>query len=214
MKARNFFALMAALILGLLLVLHCTSCYTPKKAEKEVSRALAYYPEQTIGKVRILAPCVTFGSSTTIDSTGYKAGVDSLKKKKEIYDRLINAINQAPPHPQVEDTLCPAMRKELEVCRQEVEYQEQYIINMTDDFNKIMPVVINRTDTVEDLAKVMEKDLELLRVKGEYRIQVEKTNIAESQKNKWRNRTTVFGISLIVLLLLIGGYFFTQIKKI
>jgi len=213
MKGKQFLALMVALALAVLLLIMAQGCYSPKKAEKQVSKALAYYPEQTIGKVRILAPCFTIGSSFTTDSAAYKESIDSLYNSRAWYESLIRGLESLPPHPIAQDTLCPEMAKELIQANKEIDYQEQYIIDLTDKFNKIKPVIINKVDTVEDMAKVMEKDLELLQVKSESRKVIEKMYITELQKNKWRKWALISGGSLLALLIAIGIYVYIQIKK-
>lgn len=214
MKGKHFFALIA--ILSLLIYL-LFGCYSPKKAEKQVSKALSYYPEQTIGKVRILAPCVTFGHSFTTDSAAYKESLDSLYNTRGWYETLIRGIETLPPHPAIEDTLCPQMAKELLIAQKENDYQEQYIISLTDQFNNIKPIIINRVDTFEDLAKVMEKDFQLLDAQKLYKQQTaELTNVKqERDKSKSKNGTLIWwivGLGIFILLLLVLLYFILKGK--
>lgn len=209
MKAKQFILLMIALIAGLSLLIFLGSCYSSKKAEKEVSKALAYYPEQTIGKVRILAPCVTSGHSFTTDSAAYKASIDSLYNSRGWYESLIRGLENLPPHPIEQDSLCPEMAKELLQAQKEIDYQEQYIIDITDRLNNLQPVIINRTDTIEDLAKVMEKDLQLLDARKLYKQQTDELTNVKSERDKAvkaKNKLIWWivgeGIGLLVLLAL------------
>lgn len=214
MKGKSFLALMASLILLMLLLsMILPSCYSSKKAEKAVSKALAYYPEQTIGKVRILAPCVTFGHSFSTDSAAYKAGIDSLYNTRGWYETLIRGIETLPPHPIQQDTLCPEMAKELIQSQKQNEWSEQYIISLTDQFNNLKPIIINRVDTIEDLAKVMELDLRLLSINQE--LKDSKIEVAQKEKSqqKWFAWTVRLGISSIILLLLLIAAIWLLIQK-
>jgi len=220
MKGKQFLALMAALALAVLLLIMAQGCYSPKKAEKQVSKALAYYPEQTIGKVRILAPCFTIGSSFSTDSAAYKASIDSLYNSRAWYESLIRGLESLPPHPLSEDTLCPAMAKELIQLRQGQEWAQQYIIDLTDRIDHIKPIIINRTDTLEDMGKVMEMDFKLLAQQELYKQQTEELTKARVERdeikqgrNTWRKWAFIGGGSLLALLIAIGIYVCIQIKK-
>jgi len=218
MKAGVFFRLMAALVIGLLLILYATSCYSPKKASKQVSKALAYYPEQTIGKVRLLAPCVTLGSSFSTDSAAYKASIDSLYNSRGWYESLIRGLEQF-QHDTAENKNCPTILRELELANKKIEVQEDYIIDLTDQFNKIEPIIINRVDTVEDLAKVVEKDLQLLESRKLYSQQTEELTKAKTERDKAKkasNKKTwwMVGEGFSILLLLVSIYFIFKGKTI
>jgi len=192
MKAGVFFRLMAALIIGLVLLMYFTSCYSSKKADKAVSKALATYPEQTIGKVRLLAPCVTIGSSFSIDSAAYKSSLDSLYNSRGWYEALIRGLEQF-QHDTAENKNCPTILKELELANKKIEYQEEYIIDLTDKFNSIEPIVINRVDTVLDKSETTLLNFELLAakkettdVKGELIAEKKYHQQAKEGRNSWR----------------------------
>jgi len=218
MKAKTFFALMLSLLIALFVMLYLTSCYSPKKAEKQVSKALSYYPEQTIGKVRLLAPCVTLGSSFSTDSAAYKSSLDSLYNSRGWYESLIRGLEQF-KHDTIEDKHCPTLLKELELANKKNEYQEDYIIDLTEKFNSIEPVIINRVDTVEDLAKVLEKDLQLLESRKLYIQQTEelsKVKIERDKAKKSSNKKTwwMVGEGFSILLLVAAMYFIFKGKTI
>lgn len=210
---RTIFIIFAIFIAAMLLF----SCYSPKKAEKQVSKALAYYPEQTIGKVRILAPCVTLGHSFTTDSAAYKESLDSLYNTRGWYEQLIRGLESLPPHPTTEDTLCPAMAKEIVQLRQAKEWSEQYIIDLTRQYENIKPVIINRVDTIEDLAKVQEMDFKLLAQQKMYREQTEELSKVKQERDKAKAASSkktwwMVGEGLLALLLGVGLYFILKAK--
>ena len=201
-----FFALFIAAIL-------LFSCNSEKRIMRGVDRGLTYQREQTIARVRIFAPCVTSGTSFSTDSAAYKESIDSLYNSRAWYESLIRGLETLPPHPIQQDTLCPEMAKELIQANKEIDYQEQYIIDLTDKFNRIKPVIVNRVDTVEDLAKVMEKDLQLLDKQKELiAVKKERDEYKQGEK-KWRKWTFISGGSLLALLIAIGFYIYIQIKK-
>jgi hypothetical protein len=186
MSNPKFFKLMAVLI-GLLLVwLFNSSCRSEKYLMKQVDKSFAFHPNPTIRKLRAFAPCVTSASSIKIDSSAYISSLDSLIQSKAFYEALIRGI-ESMPHDTAEDIKCPTLLAELAAAKKEIDYQEQYIINLTDDFNHIKPIIINRTDTVEDLSKVIEKDNELTDAKTELTTSKKETTEVKADRDKLKD---------------------------
>jgi len=214
MSGKNFSLLMAALI-GLLLIFLIAGCNSEKRIMKGVSKGLAFYPEQTIAKVRLLSPCVTIGSSFSTDSVAYKASLDSLHNSRVSYESLIRGLEQF-QHDTAENKNCPTILKELELANKKMDYQEEYIIDLTDKFNSIEPIVINRVDTVLDKSETTLLNFELLAAKkettdtkGELIAEKKYHQQAREGRNSWRKW---FFILLGVTLLSWVPYFL-KLKK-
>ena len=80
---------MKYLIISILLV----SCYTAKKAERQINKAQIYHPEVVAAKSALWYPCVPL--SITTDSTAYKEWlkkIDSLNGIIPIRDTIIDTL--------------------------------------------------------------------------------------------------------------------------
>jgi len=85
--------------------------------------------------------------------------------------------------------------------------------------DRIQQVIINRVDTVEDLAKVVEKDLQLLESRKLYSQQTEELTKAKTERDKAKkasNKKTwwMVGEGFGILLLLVAMYLIFKGKTI
>jgi len=213
MKGKSFLALMIMLIILAVIVASLNSCYTEKKAIKQVDKAIVYYPVPASQEFRRFFPIVTTGQSFSTDSAGYKASLDSLYNSKAWYESLIRGLETLPPHPVEQDTICPELSKALIQAKKEIEYQEQYIISITDDFNNIKPIIINRVDTILDKSVAMEWEKKLQDSEREVKYVKDELKESNKQKDKWFKWTVRLGISSISLLLLLAVAAYLLFKK-
>jgi len=209
----NFILMLLGAAVVFFLISLLSGCYTEKKAIKQVDKAIVIYPVPSSQEFRRFFPCVISGSSFVTDSTAYKNSLDSLTQSKAFYELLIASVNVPVEHNPLLDSVCADYLKEIDRLNKKLDYQDNYIIELTDDFNHIEPVIINHYDTTEDLGKVMEKDAELQLAKRELQTVKTDLQIAEKKVKKQRGILTKIYISLGILLLLIGGWFYFSIKK-
>lgn len=178
MKNKQFALLMAALVALLLLVL--TGCYTAGKADKQVSKALSYYPVPTIAKVRLLAPCITLGVKYITDSADFKIWQDSIGKVNDFYENLIAGIE--PFHDTVTNKL-PCDNYQLQ---KKIDYLRMQVRDLNGAVKNIKPVHDTVIKEIEDFAKVIEIDAKLsdvVKKKDELQQQKDK---AETGRSRWR----------------------------
>lgn len=202
------------IFLAVLIVLMALGgCYTEKKAIKQVDKAIVNYPVPSSQEFRRFFPIVTTGQSFSTDSAAYKASLDSLYNTKGWYETLIRSIEKPEQHPIAQDTICPELAKELIAAQKLNEYQEQYIISMTDDFNHIQPIVVNRIDTVLDKSIPMELEAKVQQLEKRNNTLQTDLQISNNKNQKLQSRCNKLFLSLAGLLLLIGGFIWFSIKK-
>jgi len=212
MKNRDFWLLMT-ILLGILLIAVFSGCYTEKKAIKQVDKAIVVYPVPASQEFRRFFPITTTGKSFSTDSAAYKESLDSLYSTRGWYETLIRGLETLPAHPVAQDTLCPELAKELIQANKKIDYQEQYIISMTDDFNHIQPVIINRVDTILDKSVAMEWEYKNQQLEKRLTASQDETAQKEKSKEKWFAWTVRLGVSSIILLLLLIAAIWLLIQK-
>ncbi len=195
-----------------------TGCNSEKKIMKGVNKGLVYYPTKTVQAVRALYPCIKIGRSFYADSTAYKNSLDSLAQTKEFFEALLSGLADTSgfilKDPSL-DSICNSYLKKIDKLNTIKEYQEKYIIRLTDDFNHIEPVVIHDSVAIEDLSKVMEIDAELQDSKDEAKQVKLELKEANDKKDNWFGWAVKLGLSSLVLFLLVLllGYLLFKKKK-
>jgi len=97
MKGKNF-SMLIAVLLGLLLLYVCNSCYTESKAIKQAEKAINKKPLAVLPIFRDKFPCITTKSDTTIINTDTTIWVDcpdtaSEKDYFTVHDTIIKKVN-------------------------------------------------------------------------------------------------------------------------
>ena len=203
MKNKYFIPLLAALILALFLFVFC-GCYTEKKALAQVDKAIIKYPVPSSQKFRMIFPCVKIGRSFYADSTAYKSSLDSLNNSKLFYEALIQSQAEEIEHDTAFDLICADYLKEIDRLKKITATQTKYIIDLTDDFNNVQPIVIRQTDTIADMSVIMEKDVELQAAKKETQVAKKETAEVEQLCDKLDKKIHRKNIQLWILYVIIG----------
>lgn len=190
-----------------------TGCYTEKKAIDQAKKGIVTYPVPVSQVYRTFFPCITTGHTSITDSSAYKSSLDSLTKSKEFYEALITELGQPIEHDPKDDSVCNKYLQEIERLNKVHQYDTDYIIDVTDRFNLIEPIVINHYDTIIDKGEVMEAQAALQGSKNE--IKEAKGEIASKEKKiqKWFACTVRLGISSIIELLIIIGLIWLLFQK-
>ncbi len=203
-KNVDFAKLMLGIIILFYLLFCLFGCKTEQKAMKQLDGIMIKYPVPASQKFRAIYPCIKIGRSFYTDSTAYQSSLDSLAETKRFYGALIESIEPTQYiHDTITDKLCSEYVKEIERYKKIVNTQTKYIIDLTDDFNNVQPVVVHDSVTVRDTSIDMEKQKEIDKLKSE----VDKVNQDRDRLNKKVDSKNKQLKWLYIILGLIAAYF-------
>ena len=139
------------------------SCDTAKRAERRQAQILRTHPNVAMVAIRKIAPCITTGSSTTFDSSGFKYSLDSIKEINDFYINLVDNIEPQFIHDttRLVEHNCEGYKQNEYVYKNKIYVLEEQNKQLTKSVKNIKPIIINNRDTTEDLSKVVELDNKL-----------------------------------------------------
>ena len=158
MIKNSFLLLMVAIVtIGLF------GCDTAKRAERRQAKILRTHPNVAMVAIRKIAPCITTGSSTTFDSSGFKYSLDSIKEINDFYINLVDNIEPQFIHDttRLVEHNCEGYKQNEYVYKNKIYVLEEQNKQLTKSVKNIKPIIINNRDTTEDLSKVVELDNKL-----------------------------------------------------
>lgn len=177
----------------IIIVLSVSSCYSPRRAQKQLARAVTTYPKLGADYCAGAYPCAVSGSDTVYlppDSTGYLDYISSLNRELqgayEEQDSLIAALNA--------DTACQRYEAEIKALRGRIQ-----VLQALASKPAIVTNTIEIHDTVPDMARI--RSLELARDRSDA-----DRRKWEAKSDSWEKMAkTRFWIMWALILVIVGA---------
>lgn len=168
----------AVLVIGasILIAVLLNSCYTQKKAEKQVDKALDEFPSVAANAIRKEFPCIVDADTVitySIDTTGYEVYKYIAKLSRDSIQKLIDKIKA---DSSIERSYC----KDYEVIIDTLYAENTQLALRLDNIKPVIKTV-TKTNTVKDDAELFSLRDSLLKVN-------QKLDIANSHLTKYENK--------------------------
>jgi len=182
-----------------------SSCYTPKKAGRQLAKANYKFPVMVAKKTRELYPCTTTKIERTTDSAAYNLWKDSVSKTAAFYEALM-----ASTEPEIiTDTVVD--EKVAARLKSDNEKLKGIIRQLNYNLSTVPPIYIKEKEKVEDSAKILLVTAEMADQRAKFDksisdssalISKQRLTIMELQeKNKKKGKVILWlGIALAVVV--------------